>query len=322
MLRYLFSIVLIVAGFSAPIYLYKYNNNELAIFLIPLFSASLALAIWWLNDTKNDKNNNDLTIKKIEKIFRQKYLVSLFLFFSSFSIAVYAAILLFQIINLKFNEIDNVLSAWAALATLAVVLVTAFYLVAIHGTWTEARNLLDKLEKWNKERELENQLWKSKMASLNQVMQNDHDSMSVLATQLHELSITTYERLNFIPESNTKELHKHLNKKTYNFATAVRLLQEIRDIKQTKNYKTDLVSNLNMTLKTIDKIDSNKNLGIVRSTNISTTERMNNKLLPRFYYESLYEYLLEIRSILKEDFSEKELSELNELKKYIEVTHL
>jgi len=309
------SLVLFPIGIIVPIYLFKVNNNEFYVFLISLFSACIALAIWWYNDAKNDKENIDLTKKKAKENFRLKYLLSLLLFFASFTIAVYAVILIFQEINITFKTKGDVLSVWAALATLVVVVVTAYYLVAIQGTWTQARDLLTSLKSW------ETRIAEQKI-ELAKLKEHDYESLVSLAKQLHELSMTTYQTLCLIHGLNVPKSHVDLNKKFYNFARSIELLKEVRDIKKSWDYNSDTIGKLKITLRAIDTLDE-KNLGEgVNKTFGSATERENIKLLPKFYYESLYEYLLEARCIIKEDITEKELNVLDDLKRYIESTHL
>ena len=298
------------------------KDNVHASFLISLFFICLSLAIWWYKEAKKDWVYTELTKRNTKEYSNWKQLLSLLLFFSSITINTYILFLISQKISFNFSTKGEMLSAWAALATLAVVLVTAFYLVAIHGTWTEARNLLGKLENWNEEKELENQLWKSKMASLNQVMQNDHDSMGVLAKLLHELSMTTYQIHPYVANHNQEELHRNLNKKIYYFVTAIKLLKDVRNIKKSRDYTSGIIGSLDMTLRAIDTIDrKNLDAGEYKASDPATV-RENIKLLPKFYYESLYEYLLEARRIIKEDITEKELNVLDDLKRYIKTNHL
>jgi len=318
------SVLFLLLGYILPIYFFMNNpkDNVHASFLISLFFICLSLAIWWYKEAKKDWVYTELTKRNTKEYSNWKQLLSLLLFFSSITINTYILFLISQKISFNFSTKGEMLSAWAALATLAVVLVTAFYLVAIHGTWTEARNLLGKLENWNEEKELENQLWKSKMASLNQVMQNDHDSMGVLAKLLHELSMTTYQIHPYVANHNQEELHRNLNKKIYYFVTAIKLLKDVRNIKKSRDYTSGIIGSLDMTLRAIDTIDrKNLDAGEYKASDPATV-RENIKLLPKFYYESLYEYLLEARRIIKEDITEKELNVLDDLKRYIKTNHL
>jgi oligoribonuclease (3'-5' exoribonuclease) len=302
------SMIILIAGFILPLSLSnQLKSGDVGLIFLSVFMSSIltALGFWWERLSKSTNQKWDG--------FNYYYLLSLFFFGAAFNNIVYLVYAVFYFPDLVNKDVFDKISIWVALGALVITVVTAYYLVTIQGTLTQARDLMNKLEGWNQQRHEENELWKQKVASLDDVINKDHDTIIALTKQILNLSLTTHYSFGELygdSVSNKLDYHEEVIQSVHYFHAAVKLFKDVSSIQNVKNRKYQ--HSIEELLTTIRSINYMETSGYQNDPLMNNYQRKDT-LLPSFYYDSLYANMLEIKynkGILLDDSISQSMDEL------------